>query len=66
MPTVDERRDRRAETLRRLKAGDCRPYRELLELRIEELRGQLEKADRDVFVKVQGRIEECRSLLKML
>ena len=64
--TLEEFKARRVELIRRIRGGDCGPYRELLELRIEELRNQLERADGDAFGKVQGRIEECRNLLKML
>ena len=62
--TVEEARARKAEALRRI-GENAVPYLELLELRIEELRNQLEKADAESVARVQGRIEECRNLLKL-
>lgn len=63
--TVEEARARKAEALRRIGKEHARPFVELLELRIEELRSQLEKADVESIARVQGRIEECRALLKL-
>lgn len=62
--TVEEARARKSEALRRI-GENARPFIELLELRIEELRNQLEKADVESIARVQGRIEECRNLLKL-
>ncbi len=62
---VEEARARKADALRRIGNGTARPFVELLELRIEELRNQLEKADVESVARVQGRIEECRNLLKL-
>lgn len=62
--TIEEARARKAEALRRI-AENARPFVELLGLRIEELRNQLEKADTESIARIQGRIEECRSLLKL-
>lgn len=64
--TLEELKARRSELLIRIRDSDSRAYRDLLDVRIEELRSQLERADGNDFVKVQGRIEECRALLKML